>query len=218
MSHLAQTSGRAGIEGSADFSSHCSPGMVGLSLWGLAVSGLCPLLSPASVFQPSCPCRAGRMLAELSPIPGRQDWPRALAEHGEHHSFKVSPWSFQVPLPSGTTVINSLSSVSAEQVKEESMLNIRGAAESPGLPELPSSPSAANGAHPCSGGGQKAVGTQWCLPRSAPCVLLQSLLPRSVLTRFFNKDNSSASCHFSSLSLRGEGHTSFHSGLAPCAP
>lgn len=178
MSHLAQTSGRAGIEGSADFSSHCSPGMVGLSLWGLAVSGLCPLLSPASVFQPSCPCRAGRMLAELSPIPGRQEWPRALAEHGEHHSFKVSPWSFQVPLPSGTTVINSLSSVSAEQVKEESMLSIRGAAESPGLPELPSSPSAANGARPCSGGGQKAVGT---LVSSQICPVRAAAVPAASL-------------------------------------
>lgn len=83
------------------------------------------------------------------------------------------------------------------------MSSIRGAAESPGLPELPSSPSAAHGAPPGSGGGRKAVGTQWCLPSSAPCVLLQSLPPRCVLTCFSNKDNSSASCHFSSLSLRG---------------
>lgn len=106
-------------------------------------------------------------------------------------------------MPSGTIVINCLPAVSLGQVKEELMLSIRGAAKSPGLPELPSSPSAVNGASPCSGGGRRAVGTQRCLPRSAPCVLLRFLLPRCVLVCFYNKDNSAASCHFSSLSLAG---------------
>lgn len=89
------------------------------------------------------------------------------------------------------------------QVKEELMSSIRGAAESPGLPELPSFPSAVNGACPCSGGGRRAVGTQWCLPGSALHVPLRSLLPRCVLVCFYNKDNSAASCHSSSLSLTG---------------
>lgn len=111
-------------------------------------------------------------------------------------------------LPCGTTVMNSLPFVSAEQTKEVSTSSIRGAAEPPGLPELPSSPSAAHRACPCSGGGQKAVGNQWCLPRCAPCVLLQSLPPHCVLLCFSNKDNSSASCHFSSLSFRGGTHES----------
>lgn len=104
---------------------------------------------------------------------------------------------------------NKLSpSVSLGQVKEELMSSIRGAAESPGLPELPSSPSAVNGACPCSGGGRRAMGTQRCLPRSAPHMPLQSLLPRCVLACFYNKDNSAASCHFYSLSLVGGTHRS----------
>ncbi|XP_074958674.1 uncharacterized protein LOC142061467 isoform X2 [Phalacrocorax aristotelis] len=93
------------------------------------------------------------------------------------------------------------SSVTKGQVKEELMLSIRGAAKSPGLPELSSSSSAVNRAHPCSGGGQRAVGTQWCLPRSAPRMPFWCLLPHCVLACFYNKDNSAASCHFSSLSL-----------------
>lgn len=88
------------------------------------------------------------------------------------------------------------------------MLSIRRAAESPGLPELPSSPSAANGACPCSGGGRRAVGTQRCLLGSGPRAPSRSLLPRCVLMCFYNKDNSAASCHFSSLSLMGGTHQS----------
>ena len=94
------------------------------------------------------------------------------------------------------------------QVKEELMLRIRGSAESPGLPELPSSPSAANGACPCSSRGRRAVGTRWCLLRSAPHVPLRSLPSRCVLACFYNKDNSAASCHCSSLSLTGGTHGS----------
>lgn len=100
-------------------------------------------------------------------------------------------------------VINCLPAVSIGQVKEELMSSIRDAAESPELPELPSSSSSVNAVHPCSGGGQRAVGTQCRLPRSAPHVPLRSLPPCCVLVCFYNKDNSAAPCHFSSLSLVG---------------
>lgn len=155
--------------------------------------------------QPSCLCRGGRMLAEwwavvllcgemggsepLQTMQVSQHWGSLMAL-----SCPFAFWHYS----------NKLSTpVSLGQVKEELMSSIRAASESPVLPELPSAPSATNGTCPCSGGGWRAVGTQWCLPRSAPCVPLQSLPPCCVLMCFYNKDNSAASCHFSSLSLVG---------------
>lgn len=61
---------------------HFSLMMVGLSLWGHEIVGSALSFPLALFLQPSCSCRSGRMLAEQSPITGRQEWPRASAEHG----------------------------------------------------------------------------------------------------------------------------------------
>ena len=79
----------------------------------------------------------------------------------------------------------------------------QGSCRIPGTAKAAFIPFCSERARPCSGGGQRAVGTQRCLPRSAPRVPLWSLPPPCVLACFYNKDNSAASCHFSSLSLAG---------------
>ena len=156
MSSLARTGCRAGAKSStACFSLSPQPGngeaepMGMCKLSSACGGGLCPFLFPWLCFlQPSCPCGAGRMLAEQRaavPHCGEAGVAQSPYRAWEHHSFEISSWSFQVPLPSGTIVISCVPSVSLGQVKEELMSSIRGAAAFPGLPELPSSPSAANG-------------------------------------------------------------------------
>lgn len=69
--------------------------MVGLSLWGLEIVGSAHSSPLALFLKPSCSCRAGRMLAEQSPITGRQEWPRAPAEHGSITALRVPHGPFQ---------------------------------------------------------------------------------------------------------------------------
>lgn len=88
------------------------------------------------------------------------------------------------------------------------MLSIRRAVESPGLPELSSSPSAANGPCLAQVEGKGLWGCSGVFPdlthahRHGLCCLAVSL------TCFYNKDNSASSCHFSSLSPAGGTHQS----------
>lgn len=204
VSKLAWVGCRA--KGSAGaFPSYCSQGLERLSPWERAnflvsaVGGSAHSFFPGSGFSAKLSLRS----REDAGVPHHRGAGVAQSPPAEHGSIMALRFPHS-PFRSFWDYSNKLfPSVSLGQVKEELMSSIRGAAESPGLPELPSSPSAANGTCPCSGGGRRAVGTQRCLPRSAPRVPLWSLLPRCVLACFYNKDNSSASCHFSSLSLAG---------------
>lgn len=86
--------------------------------------------------------------------------------------------------------------------------SIRGAAEFPALLESPLSPSAANGPVLAQVEGEELWGPSGGFPSwphacCCGCCSARALPPRCVLACFYNKDNSTASCHFSSLSLVG---------------
>lgn len=135
------------------------------------------------------------------PITRRWRWPKA-----------TQLWAFLVvllcPLPFGTIVINHLPPVSLGQVKEDLMSSTREAAEFPVLLDPPSSPSAANRPVLAQVEGEGLWGPSGGFPRwpHACCCSrcsARALPPRCVLACFYNKDNSTASCCFSSLSLTG---------------
>ena len=111
-------------------------------------------------------------------------------------------------LPFGIIVINHLPPVSLGQVKEDLMSSTREAAEFPVLLDPPSSPSAANRPVLAQVEGEGLWGPSGGFPRwpHACCCSrcsARALPPRCVLACFYNKDNSTASCRFSSLSLAG---------------
>ncbi|OXB73940.1 UNVERIFIED_CONTAM: hypothetical protein H355_008235, partial [Colinus virginianus] len=97
------------------------------------------------------------------------------------------------------------SAVTKGQVEEDPMSSIKGAAEFPVLLDPPSSPSAANGPVLAQVEGEGLWEPSGGFPRwpHAYCSLCSARAPppRCVLACFYNKDNSTASCRFSSLSL-----------------